>query len=155
MPFRFFRRIRVLPGLTLNLSKSGLNVSAGRPGAHMTVGPKGTTETLGIPGTGARWTEHQSSAGSNSRKEFLETKARGPSTSRLSNSRTASLDDVLDEVKIRKSEAQTWADRRTEDARKAKGPERQRHALEAAAHTGAVKAFAGLEDWLTAVRDTS
>jgi Protein of unknown function (DUF4236) len=57
--FRFFRRIKILPGLTLNMSKSGASISAGSRGAHLTVGPKGTTETLGIPGTGARWTDHQ------------------------------------------------------------------------------------------------
>jgi hypothetical protein len=49
---RFFRRLKVLPGVTLNFSKSGVSVSAGIKGAHVTVGPKGITKSVGLPGTG-------------------------------------------------------------------------------------------------------
>jgi hypothetical protein len=56
MGFRFHRTIRVLPGLRLNLSKSGASVSVGRRGAWFTVGPKGTRATVGLPGTGISYT---------------------------------------------------------------------------------------------------
>jgi len=56
MSFRFFRRIRIAPGISLNLSKGGLSVSAGPPGAKFTVGTKGTRATLGLPGTGLFYT---------------------------------------------------------------------------------------------------
>jgi tetratricopeptide (TPR) repeat protein len=56
MGFRFFKRVKVLPGVTLNLSKSGVSVSVGPQGAKVTVGPKGANVTLGIPGTGLYWT---------------------------------------------------------------------------------------------------
>jgi tetratricopeptide (TPR) repeat protein len=57
MAFRFFRRIRIAPGISVNLSKSGASVSVGPRGAKMTVGPRGTRRTVGIPGTGMYWYE--------------------------------------------------------------------------------------------------
>jgi len=56
MGFRFRRRIRLLPGITLNLGKRGASVSAGVRGAHVTVGPTGTRTTVGLPGTGMSYT---------------------------------------------------------------------------------------------------
>lgn len=49
---RFRRRIRIAPGLRLNLSGSGLSLSAGPRGASVTVGPRGVWRNLSIPGTG-------------------------------------------------------------------------------------------------------
>lgn len=59
MGLRFYRRIRVAPGLTLNLSKRGASISAGVRGAHVTVGTHGTRETVGLPGTGISYTATQ------------------------------------------------------------------------------------------------
>src|ERR1700731_4684264 len=58
MPFRFRRSFRVLPGIRLNLSKSGISASLGVRGAHVTVGPRGTTTSVGLPGTGLSYTSH-------------------------------------------------------------------------------------------------
>jgi len=52
MGFRFSRRISILPGLSLNLSRSGVSLSAGVRGAHVTLGPRGTYTSVGLPGTG-------------------------------------------------------------------------------------------------------
>jgi hypothetical protein len=41
MAFRLFHRIKIAPGITLNLSKSGLSASAGVRGARVTLGPRG------------------------------------------------------------------------------------------------------------------
>ncbi len=60
MGFRFFRRFRIAPGITLNLSKSGPSVSMGPRGAKVTVGPGGVRKTLGLPGTGLHYTQHTS-----------------------------------------------------------------------------------------------
>lgn len=38
MGFRFSKRVKVLPGLTFNLSKSGLSTTVGPPGAKVTMG---------------------------------------------------------------------------------------------------------------------
>jgi hypothetical protein len=56
MPLRFFRRIRIAPGVSVNLSKSGAFVSVGPKGAKMTVGPRGVRKTVGLPGTGLYYT---------------------------------------------------------------------------------------------------
>lgn len=58
MALRFFRRIRLAPGLSLNLSKRGGSLSFGPPGLKYTVGTSGTRRTVGLPGTGLYYTEH-------------------------------------------------------------------------------------------------
>jgi hypothetical protein len=52
MAFRFQRRITLLPGLRLNLSKSGVGLSAGVRGASASIGSRGVYTHAGIPGTG-------------------------------------------------------------------------------------------------------
>jgi len=49
---RFRRSIKILPGVRLNFSKSGVSTSLGGPGASINLGPKGTRQTIGLPGTG-------------------------------------------------------------------------------------------------------
>ena len=56
MGFRFYRRVRLFPGLSVNLSRSGPSLSVGVRGAHVTVGRRGVTRTVGIPGTGVFYT---------------------------------------------------------------------------------------------------
>ncbi len=56
MSFRFWRRVKIAPGVTLNLSKSGGSLSFGPRGAKFTVGPRGKRATVGIPGTGIFYT---------------------------------------------------------------------------------------------------
>ena len=56
MGLRFWRRIQLLPGITLNLSKSGGSLSFGPRGAKFTVGPRGKRATAGLPGTGLFYT---------------------------------------------------------------------------------------------------
>jgi len=56
--FRFWRRIQLLPGVTLNLSKSGPSLSIGPRGAKVTVGGRGVRKTLGMPGTGLSYSVH-------------------------------------------------------------------------------------------------
>ena len=64
MGFRFFKRIKIFPGLTLNLSKTGASLSAGVRGAHVTVGSKGVRQTVGLPGTGLFYTDYKKHEGS-------------------------------------------------------------------------------------------
>ena len=49
---RFRRRVKIMKGLSLNLSKSGVSLNAGVRGASVTIGKKGTYLNTGIPGTG-------------------------------------------------------------------------------------------------------
>jgi tetratricopeptide (TPR) repeat protein len=59
MPFRFWRRIRIAPGVTLNLSKSTASLSFGPRGAKYTLSPRGNRVTAGLPGTGLFYTVHE------------------------------------------------------------------------------------------------
>jgi tetratricopeptide (TPR) repeat protein len=56
MSFRFWRRIRIAPGVTLNLSKSSASLSLGPRGAKYTISPHGNRVTAGLPGTGLFYT---------------------------------------------------------------------------------------------------
>src|SRR5437870_650582 len=57
--FRLFRRKELVPGLRLNVSKSGPSLSFGVRGAHVTVGRRGVTRTVGVPGTGVFYTSRR------------------------------------------------------------------------------------------------
>ena len=52
MALFFRKRIKILPGVTLNLSKSGVSATVGRKGASVSVGKRGTYLNAGLPGTG-------------------------------------------------------------------------------------------------------
>lgn len=56
MGWRFYRRVKIAPGVTLNVSKTGASISVGRRGAHITFARSGTRQTVGIPGTGISYT---------------------------------------------------------------------------------------------------
>ena len=58
MSFRFWRRVRLAPGVTLNLSKSNASLSLGPRGAKYTISPRGNRATAGITGTGLFYTVH-------------------------------------------------------------------------------------------------
>lgn len=52
MSLKFRRRIRLLPGFTINLSKSGMSATVGIKGLSVNIGENGTYLNTGIPGTG-------------------------------------------------------------------------------------------------------
>ena len=52
MSLKFRKRIRVFPGFTINLSRSGMSATIGVKGCSINVGNTGTYLNTGIPGTG-------------------------------------------------------------------------------------------------------
>lgn len=52
MGWRFQRRISILPGVRINIGKSGVSTSVGPKGADINIGRHGVTTNAGIPGTG-------------------------------------------------------------------------------------------------------
>jgi len=64
MGFRFRRRTRLFPGVSLNWSKNGLSsISLGGPGATINVPVAregGTRSTIGLPGTGLSYSHQES-----------------------------------------------------------------------------------------------
>ena len=58
MGFRFTRRLSIIPGLRVNLSKSGASLSLGHRGAWLTIGGRrGARVSIALPGTGLYWVE--------------------------------------------------------------------------------------------------
>lgn len=52
MGFRFRKSFKIMPGVRLNLSKSGLSTSIGGKGVTLNLSKRGVRSTAGIPGTG-------------------------------------------------------------------------------------------------------
>jgi hypothetical protein len=52
MGFRYRKRLGILPGLWLNLSRSGISASVGGRGATVNISQKGHQESVGLPGSG-------------------------------------------------------------------------------------------------------
>ena len=49
---RFWRRIKIFPGVYLNIGKNGISFSFGPKGIKYTKGTSGERVSVGIPGTG-------------------------------------------------------------------------------------------------------
>lgn len=52
MAINFRRRIKIAPGVYLNVGRAGVSTSIGARGASITVGKRGAHANLGVPGTG-------------------------------------------------------------------------------------------------------
>lgn len=63
MKMRFQKRIKIAPGVRLNISKSGVSTSLGGRGGTVNLSSKGIRTTIGIPGSGLSWSEQQGWAG--------------------------------------------------------------------------------------------
>lgn len=61
MAFRFQKRIKLLPGVTVNLSRRGVSTSLGITGARVTYGHGQKRTTVGLPGTGISHTSIETS----------------------------------------------------------------------------------------------
>lgn len=53
---RFRKRIKIAPGLHINIGERGVSASVGRPGATVNIGQRGVRTTVGLPGTGISYT---------------------------------------------------------------------------------------------------
>ena len=77
MGFRFSKRISILPGIGLNLSKSGVSLSLGPRGAKTTISTQGVRETLRSPGTGLSWSKTHSFGGKGKGSGSADAKGEG------------------------------------------------------------------------------
>jgi hypothetical protein len=62
MGWRFRQSFKVIPGLRLNLSRSGLSATIGGAPFTVNIGPHGVTGTESLPGTGISYREHLGSS---------------------------------------------------------------------------------------------
>ena len=67
MGFRFRKRIKLIPGVWLNASRSGLSASIGGRGATVNLNRKGHQETLSLPGSGVSYRTKRRKIGTSSR----------------------------------------------------------------------------------------
>jgi hypothetical protein len=63
MGFRFQKRISLLPGVRINLSKGGVSTSLGPRGADVNISKDGITTNAGIPGTGISYRQKVGAGG--------------------------------------------------------------------------------------------
>ena len=56
MGWNFRRSFKLLPGIRLNVGKTGASISFGMRGLRTTVGKRGTATTVGLPGSGLSFT---------------------------------------------------------------------------------------------------
>lgn len=70
MAWRFRKRIKIIPGVHLNVSKSGISTSIGVRGANMTFGSSGSYLNTSIPALGISNRQRLSSSNSNSNPEI-------------------------------------------------------------------------------------
>gem|GEM_PF-5227109 len=61
--FRFRRTVKILPGIRLNLSRSGVSTSIGVRGAHVTLGHGKVRTTVGLPGSGLSYSHVEKAVG--------------------------------------------------------------------------------------------
>ncbi len=59
MGLRFYRRLHLCPGLSLNLSRWGPSFTVGVRDPHVTLGRGRVTKTVGLPGTGIFYTSRR------------------------------------------------------------------------------------------------
>lgn len=63
MGWRFYKSVKILPGVRLNFSKSGISTSLGRPGATVNIRSRKLRGTVGLPGSGLSYSKEVSLAG--------------------------------------------------------------------------------------------
>jgi hypothetical protein len=57
MGLRFHRSVKILPGVRLNIGKTGTSISIGGGGLTHTIGSKNSRTTVSVPGTGLSYTK--------------------------------------------------------------------------------------------------
>ena len=81
MGLNFRKSIQLIPGVKLNLSKSGASISAGVPGFRKSINTKGqVTTTASIPGTGLYYTDKKKVGGTKTAKKSAAKKTTAKKT---------------------------------------------------------------------------
>lgn len=70
MAWSYRKRVKIAPGLSINLSKSGISTSIGPRGAKVSMGAKGTFLNTSIPGTGIYSRQKIGSSSSSSKPSY-------------------------------------------------------------------------------------
>lgn len=76
MPTRFRRTFKILPGVKVNVSKSGISYTVGAKGYHLNFSKRGVRQTVGLPGSGISHTSYLVKNDSHSEKEVSDPQKR-------------------------------------------------------------------------------
>lgn len=106
MAFRFRKRIRLMPGIYLNLGKNGISTTIGPRGANINFGKGGVYLNAGIPGTGISY-----------REKLFGKKSEASDINSSKDNQTAS-DNVLVNQELKTSEGLVGVKECVEEARK-------------------------------------
>lgn len=71
MGWKFRKRVKIIPGVRLNISGSGISTTVGPRGVNVNVGKKGAHLNTGIPGTGI-YDRHKLTPGASKRQHSAE-----------------------------------------------------------------------------------
>lgn len=71
MGFRFRKSIKIIPGVRVNISKTGVSTSIGGKGATVNVSKRGARGTVGLPGTGVSYSQRLTGPNSRSKTSPL------------------------------------------------------------------------------------
>ena len=96
MGFRFRRRIKLFPGVALNVSKSGVSTSVGVPGLHETYGHGKVRTTVGLPDSGISYTTTENSALPSVSRSMSERGTAGSTSARVARHSWRVVDMPLD-----------------------------------------------------------
>lgn len=77
MAWKFRKRIKIIPGIHLNISTKGISTTIGIKGASVNIGPNGTFLNTSIPGTGI-YNRQKISGGSTVKTPFVPTASHVP-----------------------------------------------------------------------------
>ena len=95
MGLRYRKYIKILPGVRLNISRSGISTRIGPKGFSVNVGKRGTYLNAGIPGTGVFEREKLSTTGEPTERERASRKSREEAASNESPERQLHTNGTL------------------------------------------------------------
>ncbi len=79
MGFRYQKRIKIVPGVKVNMSKNGISsITLGRRGAVVNINKNGSKVTTGVPGTGMSYSTNRSNKMSSNGKQTVNQLASNP-----------------------------------------------------------------------------
>lgn len=78
MGLRFYKSFKILPGVRINISKSGISWTLGSKAVKLNTGKRGTYLNLSIPKTGLSWRERLDKKGSETKQSLTKTETSRP-----------------------------------------------------------------------------
>jgi hypothetical protein len=80
MALRFSKRLKIAPGVKINIGLKGISTTIGGRGTSVSVGKKGTHLNVGLPGTGLSTRTKLSGAASRTKKSVSRPVGQKPAT---------------------------------------------------------------------------